>query len=136
MIRDRYDVLIICGDARGTAELSKKYAVNRKYGICGYPSNWDGYGRSAGIWRNELMVSQLSLYRKNGALFFVDGVPDGNSDGNSDGNPDGNSDKETWNCIRQTAKAGVPTRIWNFREKRFVKYFTGKENKLIKEDKQ
>tara|TARA_R100000700_G_C3168211_1_gene143104 strand:+ start:365 stop:649 length:285 start_codon:yes stop_codon:yes gene_type:complete len=54
--------LIIHGDARGADTLGKFYAKNNGIPFESYPANWDLYGKSAGIRRNELMLAQNPDY--------------------------------------------------------------------------
>ena len=104
LVQDEYDVLIIEGEARGTDSLARMYAEERGYDIAPYPAHWDTYGRSAGYYRNELMVSELSLYPHRAALFFWDCQSRG-----------------TRHCISEVQKAGIDYKIFDFRKKKFIR---------------
>lgn len=103
LVQEKYDVLIIEGEARGADTLARNYASDKKYQVAPFPAQWDVYGKSAGYYRNELMVSELSLYPHRAALFFWDGQSRG-----------------TKHCISEVDKAGIPYRVFDFRKKEFT----------------
>ena len=104
LVQDNYRVLIIEGEARGADTLAKRYAIDKGYQLASFPANWDLYGKAAGLWRNELMVSELSLYPHRAALFFWDGESRG-----------------TRHCIGEVAKRDIPYKIFDFRNKKYIR---------------
>lgn len=103
-VRNNYRILILEGEARGTDTLARKYAIEKNYQLAPFTANWDLYGKAAGLWRNELMVSELSLYKHRAALFFWD-----------------KESRGTRHCIGEVAKSGIPYKIFDFRDKKFLK---------------
>ena len=55
-LRNKDDVEIVSGTARGTDQLGEKYAKERKYILKEFPANWDEFGKSAGYIRNKQMA--------------------------------------------------------------------------------
>lgn len=104
LVQDNYRILIIEGEARGADSLARKYAIDKGYQLAPFSANWDLYGKAAGLWRNELMVSELSLYPHRAALFFWDGESRG-----------------TRHCIGEVAKRNIPYKIFDFRNKKFIR---------------
>ena len=102
-VREKYQILIIEGEARGTDTLAKNYALDKGYKFAAFRADWDHYGKSAGLWRNELMVSELSLYPHRAALFFWDGKSRG-----------------TKHCIGEVVKAGIDYKVFDFRNRKFL----------------
>jgi len=49
------NIIILSGTARGADKLGEKYAKVKKYEIEMYYPDWDGFGKIAGIKRNETM---------------------------------------------------------------------------------
>ena len=49
------DVIIVTGGAKGADKLGKLYAIENKLEYQTFIPDWDMYGKSAGIIRNELM---------------------------------------------------------------------------------
>lgn len=54
--KTNYDIIVVCGKARGADTLGEQYAQNRGYKIDYYPADWNKYGRSAGFILNEQMA--------------------------------------------------------------------------------
>jgi hypothetical protein len=104
-VKDKYDLIVFEGEARGTDTLAKKYASEKGYKLAPYPADWDLYGKAAGLWRNEVMTSEVSLYPKKAALFFCSGDADRGID----------------HCISQAQERGIPLKIWNFKSRKFVR---------------
>lgn len=50
------DVTIITGAARGADKLGSAYALDNDYRLEEFPSDWNAYGRSAGMIRNNEMA--------------------------------------------------------------------------------
>jgi putative cell wall-binding protein len=55
-LKDKIDVAIVSGAAKGADKLGEKYAKERNIPILSYPANWDKYGKSAGYIRNKEMA--------------------------------------------------------------------------------
>ena len=47
---------VISGAARGVDLLGERWAQQRGIGVRSFPANWDAFGRSAGVMRNESMA--------------------------------------------------------------------------------
>lgn len=103
-VQGKYKILILQGEARGTDTLTKRYAQERGYAVDKFPADWEGYGKRAGFWRNEIMVSDLSLYKHKAAIFFWDGSSWGTS-----------------HCIGEVKKRNIPYKVWNYKTKMFMK---------------
>lgn len=108
-VAGKYDLIVFEGEARGADTLAKKYASEKGYKLAPYPADWDLYGKAAGLWRNEVMTSEVSLYPKKAALFFVDDVPNNQTS------------RGTWHCISQAQDRGIPLKIWNYKSRKFVR---------------
>ena len=52
----KYDIVIVCGKARGADTLGERYAKEKGYEIDYYPAQWNLYGKRAGYIRNEQMA--------------------------------------------------------------------------------
>lgn len=55
-IKDRYEIVIISGTAKGADKLGEQYAEERNYKILRFPADWDLYGKKAGFIRNKEMA--------------------------------------------------------------------------------
>lgn len=49
-------ITIVSGGAKGADRLGEKYAKEMNYKLMVIPANWNQYGRSAGVIRNEEMA--------------------------------------------------------------------------------
>ncbi len=73
-IKERKDIAIISGTARGADRLGERYANARGITLLRCPANWEKYGKSAGIIRNEEMARLAVSDGCHGVLFaFWDG---------------------------------------------------------------
>lgn len=72
-----WDVVIYHGDARGVDHMASLYAERRRYEHKEFVANWDKNGKRAGMMRNEVMYTHLSLKKHRGALLFWDGESKG-----------------------------------------------------------
>lgn len=104
LAQEKYEILIIEGEARGTDTLARQYAEDRGYRVAPFPADWKTYGKAAGLWRNELMADELTLYQHRAALFFWD-----------------RQSRGTRHCIGEVAKRDIPCKIYDFTKKEFVK---------------
>ena len=100
VVRAKYDILIIEGEARGADTLARQYAVDHRYRLAPFPAHWKEYGKSAGLYRNELMADELTLYHHRAALFFWD-----------------RESRGTAHCIREVKKRGIQYKIFDFRNR-------------------
>ncbi|MBE6781982.1 MAG: DUF2493 domain-containing protein [Ruminococcaceae bacterium] len=55
-IRQRYELIIVSGGARGTDSLGERYAKETGFETELHPADWDTYGKSAGPKRNYEMA--------------------------------------------------------------------------------
>jgi hypothetical protein len=55
MLKNKLDVEIVSGTAKGADQLGEKYANERGYKLKKFPADWS-LGKSAGYIRNELMA--------------------------------------------------------------------------------
>lgn len=113
LAQEKYEILIIEGEARGTDSMARQYAVEKGYRLAPFPADWKTYGKAAGLWRNELMADELTLYQHKAALFFWNGESRG-----------------TAHCIGEVKKRNIPYKIFDFEEKKFIK-----DKKYTKEKK-
>ena len=51
--------LLVHGDAKGVDTYADEWAKARRVSRIICPANWDGLGRVAGIWRNEMMLDLI-----------------------------------------------------------------------------
>ncbi len=56
LLRNKDDVCVVCGEARGADTLGRRYAEERGYQILSFPANWSKHGRKAGYLRNIEMA--------------------------------------------------------------------------------
>lgn len=100
LAQEKYEILIIEGEARGTDTLARQYAEDKRYRLAPFPADWKTYGKAAGLWRNELMADELTLYQHRAALFFWD-----------------RESRGTAHCIREVKKRGIQYKIFDFRNR-------------------
>ena len=82
-------MILICGEARGCDSLVHQWACEHRVPLLIAPAHWASCGRSAGIIRNDLMLSMA-----HGVLAF----PEANSKG-------------TKYVINQARKMGLPIKV-------------------------
>lgn len=56
--RNKPDVILICGMARGADLLAKQYANENNMFVWEFPADWDNKGKSAGYLRNLQMAEE------------------------------------------------------------------------------
>ena len=49
-------ITVVCGMARGADSLGERYAMEKGFQVDRFPAEWDRYGKSAGVIRNEKMA--------------------------------------------------------------------------------
>ena len=76
-LKNKKDVLIISGGARGADSLAEQYANEKGYKLLVMPAQWDKYGKSAGYRRNEQMHNALACFENRGCVLFWDGKSKG-----------------------------------------------------------
>lgn len=75
LLKQKTDVVIFSGMARGADLLAVKYAAKRKITVKGFHANWKLHGNRAGFIRNELMAEEASAL-----VAFWDGKSNGTAD--------------------------------------------------------
>ena len=87
---------IISGTARGADTLGSIYAEEHNIHLTEMPAQWEMYGRSAGIIRNNEMINYASASREKGVLIaFWDGKSRG-----------------TEHTIREARKQGLEVKVY------------------------
>jgi len=56
LLKDKKDIEIVSGNAKGADTLGEKYAVEKGYKISLFPADWDKYNKAAGYIRNKEMA--------------------------------------------------------------------------------
>ena len=69
LLRERVNVTIVAGGARGADTLAARYAKARRLHLVEMPARWDVFGRRAGFVRNEAMAQVA-----DGLVAFWDGA--------------------------------------------------------------
>lgn len=96
------DTVIVEGGAPGADTMAREYAISHGLEHAEFRAEWGLYGRAAGPVRNDKMTAYTS--EKGGsALFFWDGKSRG-----------------TAQCIRSAQRRGLPVRIWDTVNNRFM----------------
>jgi len=72
ILKNKKDICIISGGARGADKLGQEYALIKGYEYIIMPAEWNKYGNSAGYRRNEEMAK-----RADACVVFWDGVSKG-----------------------------------------------------------
>lgn len=54
--KEKYNIIIISGGARGADFSGEKYAQDEGFSLEKFPANWNKFGKSAGFRRNEQMA--------------------------------------------------------------------------------
>ena len=91
---DDPEIEIVCGCARGADSLGEEYGKSKGYKINYYKPNWDLYGRSAGMIRNNQMAQNA-----DGLVAFWDG-----------------SSKGTKNMIDLARRRGLKVKVVMYKE--------------------
>lgn len=71
-LKNKTNVEIVSGTARGADQLGERYAVERGFAVKKFPADWDRYGKSAGYKRNAQMAEYADA-----AVIFWDGISRG-----------------------------------------------------------
>lgn len=56
LLKNKKDVEVVCGGARGADSLGKKFSTTRGHGLKMFPADWDKHGKAAGMIRNIEMA--------------------------------------------------------------------------------
>lgn len=56
--KNKEDVVLLSGHARGADTLAEYYANEKRIKVEIFPANWDEYGKSAGFIRNAEMINK------------------------------------------------------------------------------
>ena len=91
---------LISGHAPGADTLGERYAREHDLKLRVFPAQWELYGKTAGVIRNQQMTD-YALKESAIAVFFWNG-----------------SSRGTRDAIRRALKAGIDTRIIQIEEKR------------------
>lgn len=70
-LRDKQNIEIISGCARGTDKLGEVYAAYHRYKIKRFPADWERFGKAGGYIRNKQMAKYASP--NGGLICFWDG---------------------------------------------------------------
>ncbi len=55
-IRQKYNIVIVSGGAKGADSLGERYALENGFAVELYPAEWEKFGKSAGPIRNSQMA--------------------------------------------------------------------------------
>ncbi len=56
ILKDKKDIEIVSGTAKGADEMGEIYAAYKRYKVKRFPANWDLYKKAAGFIRNKEMA--------------------------------------------------------------------------------
>lgn len=73
LLNNQKEVTIVSGGAKGADTLAEKYAANRGYECIVFKADWNKYGKSAGVIRNEQMQKFIAQHEKRCCVAFWDG---------------------------------------------------------------
>jgi hypothetical protein len=65
-----HKIVVVSGTAKGADTLGERYADEKGYACLRYPADWERFGRSAGMRRNERMLDEsdgVIAFSKNGS---------------------------------------------------------------------
>ncbi len=91
-LSNQANIQIVCGMAKGTDLLGKRYGDEFGYPVAEFPADWDGIGKKAGFVRNEQMADY-----GNALIAFWDG-----------------SSKGTAHMIDLATKKGLKVKIYKY----------------------
>ena len=94
-IRELAPERVIEGEARGADRLARTAAYALGIGVAAFPAQWNTYGRSAGMIRNQQMLDEG---KPDMVLAFHDNIL---------------SSKGTADMVRRAKQAGLPVEIWS-----------------------
>lgn len=77
IIRDKYELVIVSGGAKGVDTLAERYAKENGYRIKIITADWSKYGNSAGYIRNEELHRFIKHFDHRGCIAFWDGKSKG-----------------------------------------------------------
>lgn len=92
LLKNKSDVVVLCGEAAGADSLGKRYAAARGFSVLSFPADWRRFGRSAGVRRNRQMAGAADA-----CVVFWDGVSRGSA-----------------NMIAEAERAGLALRVRRF----------------------
>lgn len=102
-VAEGFKIIVYCGDNNGADQMAVKYANIRDYGLSEYKANWELKGNKAGYERNSNMFTHIGLKPNNGGLIFWNG-----------------SNIYTRNLIYLGWECGVPLRVYNYKDKKWL----------------
>ena len=91
-LKNKKDIVILCGEAAGADFLGKRYALEKGFPVLSFPADWKRFGRSAGIRRNREMSENADA-----CVVFWDGLSRGSA-----------------NMIAEAERAGLALRVRRF----------------------
>lgn len=74
IVKDRRDIVIVSGTAKGADKLGEQYALENNFLVHRFFPDWETYGKGAGYRRNAEMAQNADI-----AVIFWDGVSKGQS---------------------------------------------------------
>lgn len=69
-MREKYDIEIVSGTARGADKLGEQYALSSGFKLTRFPADWNTHGKQAGFLRNTQMAEYadaLISFQLNGS---------------------------------------------------------------------
>lgn len=97
-------ITVVTSDNVGTDKLALEYSVSKDYDCLIVNTDWDGMGRRAGYYKNEEIMYQAGRRPHKCGLLMWNG-----------------EDVLTRNMIYQAYCMGVPLRVYNYHDKRWLK---------------
>ena len=76
VLKNKSEVVIVSGGAKGADRLSERYARERGYSLKVFKADWSK-GKSAGFIRNDEMHKYIAQYPNRGVVAFLDGESEG-----------------------------------------------------------
>ena len=61
LLKDKEDIEIVSGTAKGADRLGEQYAKQHNYPLALFPADWDKHGKKAGYIRNEEMAKYSDM---------------------------------------------------------------------------
>ena len=71
-LKNKKDIVIMSGTARGADKLGEQYAKEKGYQLLKFPADWNTYGKRAGYIRNKEMLKNADA-----VICFWDGISKG-----------------------------------------------------------
>lgn len=104
LLKNKEDITIISGGAKGADKLAEEYCHNKNIEIIIFNAEWNKYGKSAGFKRNVEMINFIKDKEQKGVLSFWD-----------------MKSKGTEHSIKLSKKENIPIRIFDIKNKKIIK---------------